>query len=225
MSSVWFISDLHIGHETVCRHRAKGRVLPRYVGAQVDWHDRTLAANWDAVVGKDDVVWVLGDISSGTKAAQWAALEWLIVRPGHKHLIAGNHDSVHPLHRDSHKWFDTYMKVFESVQMAAKRRIPLAGGHITALLSHFPYIGDHTGVDRYPAWRLRDCGEWLLHGHTHSVRIWKGYEHSKQIHVGVDAWNFKPVALEEIQDIIREHVEGPPQPWEDVPLSLEGIDP
>lgn len=201
--SVWFTSDLHIGHVKVAEHRVPS--------GGVQEHDAILATMWDARVQPDDQVWVLGDISSGTKSGQLTALGWLRDRPGHKHLIAGNHDGVHPLHRDSHKWVRPYvLGAFESVQLAAKRRIPLAQGHVTAMLSHFPYTGDHKDEDRYPEWRLPDCGHYVLHGHTHSAdHVSVGGAPSRnpvpinQIHVGVDAWGFRPVHLDEIVEMVQ----------------------
>ncbi|MGH3955688.1 MAG: metallophosphoesterase family protein [Mycobacterium sp.] len=206
--SVWFTSDLHIGHVKVAEQR---------VPTGVQEHDAILATMWDLRVGRDDVVWVLGDISSGTKSGQLNALEWLRQRPGHKHLIAGNHDSVHPLHRDSHKWLPLYLDgTFESVQLAAKRRIPLVQGHVTAMLSHFPYTGDHQAVDRYPEWRLPDCGHYVLHGHTHSTYPlsiggpqWRYPMRINQIHVGVDTWGFRPVHLDEIVELVQTCEENP----------------
>ena len=205
MSNVWFTSDLHIGHAKIAEIRWPA-MQPDYnpclpIPHQPTVHDLILAHNWDQTVGTDDVVWVLGDISSGTKTAQLNALEWIKARPGIKHLIAGNHDSVHPLHRDSHKWLPIYLDgAFETVQMAAKRRIPLPEGHVTALLSHFPYTGDHTVLQRYPQWRLPDCGDYLLHGHIHSRD--KTDFSGRIIHVGVDAWDYKPVSLDEIRQAV-----------------------
>jgi len=138
VSNVWFCSDLHIGHEKVAKDRARGHVLPRYVGAEIDWHDRILAKNWDAAVSSDDVVWVLGDISSGGSQAQRNALAWIADRPGRKRLICGNHDGVHPRNRDAHTWFRRYAEVFEHVSTSARIRIPTSDGHVTALLSHYP---------------------------------------------------------------------------------------
>lgn len=174
----------------------------------VERHDAVLAFRWDAVVKPDDVVWVLGDISVGGKGAQLKALEWIKQRPGIKHLISGNHDSCHPLHRDSHKWQRTYLEAFESVQMAAKRRVPLPDGHVSVMLSHFPYSGDH-GADRYQEWRLRETCMSVIHGHTHSdqklsLTLERG---TPQIHVGVDAWNLTPVHWDEIVKIVQENNE------------------
>ncbi|AEK10032.1 phosphoesterase [Mycobacterium phage Rey] len=203
MSNVWFTSDLHIGHSKIAGLRAGDRVFPAVVGAVEDWHDRMLAKGWDEVVGKDDVVWVLGDISSGTNDGQRKALAWLKERPGRKRLVPGNHDGVHGLQRDGHKWEPEYREVFERIVMAAKLRIPLPEGHLSATLSHFPYDGDHTDPDRHTTWRLRDEGLPAIHGHTHSTeRVSHSQRGSLQVHVGVDANWFAPVPMSYVTNLI-----------------------
>ncbi|BCO56120.1 serine/threonine protein phosphatase [Mycobacterium intracellulare] len=209
--SVWFTSDLHIGHRLCAALREGYESVPEFFTEyEVGRHDEILAHRWDEHVRTGDQVWVLGDISAGGSSAQRSALQWLSNRPGEKHLLAGNHDGVHPMHRDSHKWQPEYLKVFASVQTMARRKI---GGR-DVLLSHFPYRGDHTEVDRYNQYRLRDEGLPLLHGHTHSKeRLRIGFpthgfngavivHDSPTIHVGVDAWDLRPVHLDEIAEIV-----------------------
>ena len=90
------------------------------------------------------------------------------------------------MHRDAHRWQRTYLEVFDSVQPFARHVI----GPAEVLLSHFPYAGDHTEQDRHAQYRLRDEGRWLLHGHTHA----NNRHHSpRQIHVGLDGWDLRPV--------------------------------
>lgn len=193
MGNVWLTSDLHIGHQLAARHRREAFIVDGFNDLSDDdvmrWHDALLAAIWDSTVKPSDTVWVLGDISSGTRGAQLSALEWLKQRPGVKHLISGNHDSTAPIHRDSHKWQRVYMEAFESVQSTAKRRVGLPSGHVSALLSHYPYAGDR-GEDRYSEWRLRDEGHPVIHGHTHSTdKVSFSPRGSLQVHVGFDAWD------------------------------------
>lgn len=184
--------------------------------AAVAWHDEALAERWDAVVQDGDTVWVLGDISGGSRNRQFNALEWIRQRPGAKHLIGGNHDGCHPMHRDSHRWQPIYLQSFDSVQMAARRRIPCGGSHVTALLSHFPFGADHVIPPRYMEWRLPPEGHryYLLHGHTHSANRFNG----REIHVGVDAWDLAPVAVGDIQKYVEQRESGlthvPPSPGE-----------
>lgn len=189
MSNQHFVSDLHLGHRKVADLRG--------FGEDTAAHDAWLAEQWDATVRPDDAVWVLGDLTLGPTAY---ALEWIRQRPGRKEFITGNHDEVHPMHRDAHKHQAEWMVVFASVQMAARRKI---AGH-NVLLSHFPYASDGDGEGRskpfegrYNQWRLSDDEDLpLIHGHTHStVRA-----HGRMLHVGVDAWAGRPVPLSVVVD-------------------------
>lgn len=180
--TVWFTSDLHFGHRFVSELRGF---------ESIEDHDDAIVSNWRARVRRDDVVFVLGDIAVSSPEGALSLMHWL---PGKKHLIAGNHDGCHPLHRDSYKWQLKYLKAFDSVQAFARRRI---NGQ-DVLLSHFPYSADR-GEARYTQYRLADEGLWLLHGHTHSHEKWTS---PREIHVGLDAWNLAPVSLEAIADMM-----------------------
>lgn len=175
----------------------------------VTWHDQVLADNWDAIVDKDDQVWVLGDICLGGTASRKRALEWVKARPGTKHLISGNHDDCHPMHRNSHTQQPVYLDAFASVQMAAKKRIPLEEGHLTVFLSHFPYRADRGPFARHLEWRLVNAGVILLHGHTHSeekisydTSVWDPQLKTPQIHVGLDAWDLRPVPFDKVKELV-----------------------
>lgn len=127
MSNVWFTSDLHIGHAKIAELRSTPAVKAAFPPeAWTQWHDRVLANFWDATVKPDDTVWVLGDISAGGSAAQARALSWITERPGWKHLITGNHDGCHPMHRDAHKWQtplpDAGIRIGAAVRASAHQR-------------------------------------------------------------------------------------------------------
>lgn len=200
--TVFFTSDLHIGHAHVAQLRAEA-MDPAYgltnatAAEVIGWHDQYLAQNWDDMVTKGDVVWVLGDISAGGSRAQHTALEWIAARPGTKRLISGNHDKTHPMHRDAHKWFPAYSAVFDSIASHASRKIVVGDQSHRFLLSHLPYVGDSGPLNRYPEHRLRDLGFPLLHGHVHRTdRITRSTLHTPQVHIGLDAWDLFPVSIE-----------------------------
>lgn len=207
MGNVWFTSDLHIGHTKVAELRATPAVKltwPDRPDLWTHWHDGVLATGWDTMVGADDTVWILGDISAGGKAAQVNALTWLAQRPGIKHLVTGNHDGCHPMYRNAAKCAAWYLSCgIASVQPFARRKV--AGRNV--LMSHFPYSGDHTANDRYTQYRLRNEGVPLLHGHTHTrekVSLHVAPEpRATQVHVGIDAWGLRPVHLDEIAQLIE----------------------
>lgn len=196
MSGVWFTSDLHLGHEFIAKDRGF---------ATVEEHDEAVIGSLQRIPADGSQLWILGDLSSGSSAAEHEALRKLFdfrnrnpqkgVIGRELHLIPGNHDSVHPAsNRNSHRTLRQFQyRTFESVQLFARRRI---GGE-RVLLSHFPYRGDHTPVDRYREFRLQDEGAFLLHGHTHSNAVQTG----RQIHVGWDAWR-RPVEIGEVAGMI-----------------------
>ena len=56
-------------------------------------HPAPLAAAWDATVGADDLVLLVGDLSWATRPAEAEGdLAWIDARPGKKLLLKGNHD-------------------------------------------------------------------------------------------------------------------------------------
>jgi calcineurin-like phosphoesterase family protein len=192
--SDWFSSDTHFLHKLVAGLRGfttvndNGETVPDPVR-----HDEAIIRNWNRLVKPDDTAWLLGDVGLGNEdriLAQAARLN------GRKQLIAGNHDRVHPGNPGAHLHQKKWLEVFKSVQAFARVRV----GDQVVLLSHFPYDGDHTEHDRATQFRLRDEGVWLLHGHTHSAERYEWPD--KSIHVGLDAWELKPVPAHEIDKII-----------------------
>lgn len=152
-----------------------------------------LVRNHNAVVAPDDTVFHLGDFSMHPRE-----LERLPLLNGHHHLIAGNHDKCHPVHKNFEKFRWVYMVAgFKSVMTQCN--VTFDSG-LRLLLHHMPYTGDHHDTEeRYKEFRPQDEGRWLLHGHVHTTWKTKG----RMINVGVDQWNYAPVSLEEIEKIIE----------------------
>lgn len=197
MTQRHFIADLHDGHEFVARLRGFETVAEQRA-KQTEM--------WQALVHEGDTVYVLGDIAMNPfKAGTFA---WLQSLPGTKHLIAGNHDEVHPAHSKSLKAQQKpeWRQTFATINPFARVKID---GH-TVLLSHFPYEGEggrENITERWPEYRLRDEGKLLIHGHTHE-KITQGYstKGTPQLHVGVDAWGMGLASEYIVTDWVRRHV-------------------
>lgn len=181
----YFIADLHLAHPKLAEHRGFD---------SMEEHDAAILASLEGLQ-KSDQLWVLGDVSSGSSGSTTAALEQLAQLRSQLHpavgfhLITGNHDRCHPMHRDAHKHQAAYLAVFDSVAMVARTRIEGREW----LLSHHPYTGDHSSEDRHVQYRLRDLGAPLIHGHTHSETRVDG----NQVCVSWEAWR-RPVSEQEI---------------------------
>lgn len=205
--TTYFTSDLHVGHKFVSGLRGFWTVdQDQQKVPDIAAHDGVLAYVWDATVGPEDTVWVLGDMSinSGPNVA-----EWLKDRAGTKHLVSGNHDKTHTaiFPKYYQKKIAEWAPYFESIQDEAT--IEIAGRKVT--LSHFPYwswgdgpeVRENAGPDFQP--RFEKFRPWegedtiLIHGHTHSHE----HEHGRSFHVGLDAWELQLVPLSTIESWVE----------------------
>lgn len=230
----FFTSDLHFGHRLVAGIRGfwlpVDRDILRHCGAclnddhttcyaltrlaggsacecphqpDVEAYDEALIANWNKVIEPwaDVEVWVLGDLTLRDPKLIWDKVDRL---RGVKHFLLGNHDRPWPGNRGGHKHYGEYLEHFETVSLFASLR--MEGQQVT--LAHCPYTGDR-GPERESQWRLRDVGNPVIHGHTHSKeRLSRTERGTLQIHVGLDAWHLKPVHAAVIMKMLREEASG-----------------
>ncbi len=83
----FIIADLHFGHENIIKYEA------RPFNNRIEM-DKRLIELWNSTVGKDDVVYILGDFTlSRSKSTIKNLLDLL---NGRKVLIMGNHDTRKP---------------------------------------------------------------------------------------------------------------------------------
>ena len=101
MCNVFFISDLHLGHEGALKWARDYRE-----GETIDEMNEWLITQWNSVVGNRDLVWVLGDVSFKLED-----LPLLDRMNGRKKLTLGNHDTF-PLseYEKYFEWVGAYKK-------------------------------------------------------------------------------------------------------------------
>ena len=80
--NVWITSDQHWGHSNIIKYT--GRPYN-----DVHEMDADLIAKWNALVGKEDIVWHLGDFCMGDKER---VRHYVSQLNGRVRLIKGNHD-------------------------------------------------------------------------------------------------------------------------------------
>lgn len=179
-------SDHHFGHARI------SELAGRPFGS-VDEMNMAMIERWNAVVGADDVVLHLGDLALGPIEQSLGLSAQL---HGRRLLVPGNHDRVSPA-TQSNRAIERFRPMYEDAGWSVLPEVIDGRRRGRRLLaSHYPYVGDSTGVERHSSHRPGDSGIPLLHGHTHDRAF--GPHGSHEFHVGVDAFDFRPVPFEVI---------------------------
>lgn len=192
----WFTADPHFGHLTPAAARGFATAAD---------HDAVLFQNLKGALLPGDRLFVLGDISSGIPDQEDRALRLLAdVRDAtgtRLHLLAGNHDAVHPMHARSLAGHSRFLRTFDTVSAAMTLKIEGK----RAVVNHFPYDGDHTSPDRHVQWRPRDCGAPVIHGHTHFTdKVSYSKCGTLQLCVSLDAWEMRPARKDDLAVLVRQ---------------------
>jgi calcineurin-like phosphoesterase family protein len=160
MAEIWLTSDWHLGED-------RFDIMDRPF-ATVDQAVNQLVSNHNALVGKGDTVYVVGDVCY-QKTPEF--LDRVALFNGKKILIRGNHDRMID---------DTKFKKFFEQVIPEGMGVDLISDGVKCYATHYPTRGKE---DRFN-----------LVGHIHAV--WKFQ--LNMMNIGVDVNHFRPVNLGKI---------------------------
>lgn len=175
--------------------------------------EEALIRNYNANVPEEAVCYFLGDMGFCGSEALRSVISRL---NGTKILILGNHDK---------KQNSMYNAGFDAVLNSASMFIQ--GQLVT--MSHCPLLGvyrentegmrNSDGTEnwhgetnsKYSPYTIPDRGQIHLHGHIHSPNGGKSKKiEGRQMDIGVDANNYRPVHLSEVESFIAKYIENNP---------------
>lgn len=176
---LYFISDTHFGHSDIIR-------LSNRPFKNIEDHDTAIINNINRMVKEDDTLIVLGDFCLGN--ARLVKDYRSKINCKKVILVKGNHD---------HQGFNAFDLVVNMLWLKIANQ--------DVLMCHKPYRKQWWRWYRTPdnATRPIDRGMFLLHGHTHGTYKNRG----RMLNLCVDAWQFKPVTLQQIEALINQHIE------------------
>lgn len=161
--SLYLTSDTHFGHQKM-----------------IDWghrdehHNEAIIKAWNAVIGKNDAVLHLGDLTMTNKET---TREWTAQLNGTKYLVRGNHDG------NSDTWYKDLG--FDTIPNCYKSFHDKYDHNYHVLFTHEPVLN-------LPQ-------DWFnIHGHLHGDNHRNILTTDHHFDVGVDAHDFAPVKLSEI---------------------------
>ena len=141
--------------------------------------DEALVSRWNARVAPDDEVWHLGDFAYRLGAERSGALLGRLA--GRKHLLLGNNDGE----------ATAALPGWASVGHYAEFEL----GGVRLVLCHYAFR----------TWNGMYKGGYNLHGHSHGALA----PLRRQVDVGVDVWDYRPVTLDEIRAKPRRKIARP----------------
>ena len=180
---VWFTSDIHLHHANIIKYCKRPFT-------DTDEMDEAIIANWNSVVGKNDTVFILGDVGFGSPDTFFSKIKRL---NGKKILIIGNHDR-------GYLGSQEFLSLFEAVH----EQVYIKVGKNKIYLTHFPLLcfdGAYSGI----------TATWNLYGHCHSFPGSGGLDMQRLIHcfptqydVGVDNNNYTPISFDAVKEKIHD---------------------
>ena len=180
-------SDPHFFHKTTLKWDMRKRFNTQ-VGDEIDkdiLYQDTLTMNeeiinnWNSVVGKNDEIYILGDISFASPNKTREVLERL---NGKKYLILGNHDKM--------KNIKKLKDLFESIDYYKEIKHRYKEENYHMCLMHYPI----------QQWNRKHYNSMMLCGHSHGMLDHKVEEGHIKYDVGVDTKlaNFYPILMDDI---------------------------
>lgn len=169
MSTVYLTSDLHLGHKNL---------VESLYNMTIDEHLFLLIKNWNNVVSKRDLVYILGDVSM--EKYNSCVDMFFQSTNGRKYLIAGNHDHWKPIKTLYDNGF--IQKIYGCLEYKG------------FLLTHCPV----------EIKEIIDEGKQLcrgnIHGHIHDLKKNEKLDPKLYYNVNIAFHDFKPVKFTDIEE-------------------------
>lgn len=168
MSTLFFTADTHFGHTNIIKYCDRPF-------DSVEEMNTAMINNWNSVVGPNDMVYHLGDVSFRQHPRYF-----LSKLHGRIRVIMGNHDSQKELIECAKEglidWVkDTYYQRWQ--------------GH-KIFMSHYAHR----------VWRNSHHGSFHLYGHSHGDL--ESIKWGKSMDIGVDCWGFTPVNIKKVVEVL-----------------------
>jgi len=186
IENVWFTSDQHFGHENIIKYAERPF-------DNIKQMDKVLVNEWNNVIGDEDIVYHLGDLSLGNEYE-----EYFSILNGKRIYILSN-----SWHHDK-RWMENYysnnvlysnINIIDPIEVLEYSELSKTEYPQVIVLCHYPFA----------EWDRKHYGSWHLHGHSHAKYQTEG----KILDVGVDNihklfGSYRPINLYEVKEIMDE---------------------
>jgi len=183
--NLFFASDFHLFHNNVIR-------FDNRPFANVHEMHNVIESNWNEIVGPEDTVIYLGDLSFARAKDAHEVVDFVNRLNGTIHYVLGNHDKFDDIRK---------MNRFQTIQDYLEVRV--------RHWQHNKSVETLFCCMHYPiySWNKSHHGSYMVHGHSHM-----GLSHSefhkthRIIDVGIMGYDYKPISYSEVIEKLS-HIE------------------
>lgn len=191
---IFISSDIHFHHRNILKHCPERQAI---CGAKdendVETWDKWMVEKWNTIIGKKDIVYILGDFIFGSQESARKLLDKL---HGKKFLILGNHD----------KGVDKLENYFEQITQQKlvtfkKSNFDFLDEDFQIFMCHYPMV----------TWASKHYGVINAHGHCHGrLDDYNEASTDLRVDVGIDGKlaNFNLITLEQLYRYFKEKTKG-----------------
>lgn len=191
---IFISSDIHFHHRNILKHCPERQAI---CGAKdendVETWDKWMVEKWNTIIGKKDIVYILGDFIFGSQESARKLLDKL---HGKKFLILGNHD----------KGVDKLENYFEQITQQKlvtfkKSNFDFLDEDFQIFMCHYPMV----------TWASKHYGVINAHGHCHGrLDDYNEASTDLRVDVGIDGKlaNFNLITLKQLYRYFKEKTKG-----------------
>lgn len=188
LNNTFITADTHFGHENIikfCERPFK----------TVEEMDKVLIANWNKIIGPDDIVYHLGDFTLG----EFDEAQKYFSQLNGKIMILAN-----PWHHDKRWLPKNYLGplAMEFYNMESIRHVTVIPPMVVLEMDGLQERPLAVTLCHYPlaVWDRKHYGSWHLYGHTHK----SDNSGEFRLNVGVDCMNYYPINLGNVLTLMYE---------------------
>ncbi|MBP5456178.1 MAG: metallophosphoesterase, partial [Paludibacteraceae bacterium] len=207
---VFFIADTHFHHKNILKHCPERAEVGGYDIDDVDAHDKWVLDMWNSTVGKNDIVYVLGDFAWGSSDHVRRLLSKL---HGKKYLVLGNHDKSSDHEDMAYEYREQTVKGDDwpydlsnyFVQITQMKMVTFKKSVYDFLDEDFMVFMCHYPMVTWPSKHFGCC---QLHGHCHArLNDYNDDSTDLRLDVGIDT-KYAFWTLEEVYEYFKHKTAG-----------------
>jgi calcineurin-like phosphoesterase family protein len=209
--NIFFSADFHYGHKNICRGISRWTNLSGTRNFNtLEEMNKTIVNGINNVVGKNDILFFLGDWSFGEIENIWNFRKQINCQ--NIYFISGNHDdhikknkiipnAIFDYKKNNYNIKSINNKIIQSNQIQTTMLFDYVDNYMEMWVDSYKFVLNHRPIK---SWNDMNRGSIHLYGHTHANYINEGLSLDVGIDMAYKILNeYRPFSYQEIKNILK----------------------